>query len=148
MNDQYPKLVVDSRLARRQLAQEFEPGADSETKRRVSLVSDRSLATAPQKNAGEGNTSYRDIVRSLTKFVYRTRSRELVKAPGPAKRDISGFGFVLVVMLLCEIAAAQTDDPAFWLLLGPTPLALGFTANRLLRNRSTRSGSGKAVSQA
>ena len=58
------------------------------------------------------------------------------KPAGTAERDISGFGFVLTLMLLCEIAAAQTDHPVFWLLVGPTPLALAVTATRLLAKRA------------
>jgi hypothetical protein len=145
MDDQYPKLVVDSRVARRQLAQEFESGVDSKTQRRVSPVSNRRLATAPQKNANEGKAPYRDLVCSIVSFIHRTRSRK-TQSDIP-KRDISGFGFLLILMLLCEIAAAQTEKPVFWLLVGPTPMALAFTANRLLQYRPTRSGSGKTISQ-
>ena len=130
MDDQYPKLVIDSRVARRQLAQEFESGVDSKTQRRVSPVRNRRLATAPQKNASEGKAPCRDLVRSIASLIHRTRSRK-TQSDIP-KRDISGFGFLLILMLLCEIAAAQTDNPVFWLLVGPTPLALAFTANRFL----------------
>jgi len=147
MDDQYPKLVVDSRLARRQLARQFESGEDPQTQRWVSPVSIRRLATAPQKNASEGKAPCRDLVPSIASFLHRTRSRKMVKQPDFPKRDISGFGSLLVLMLLCEIAAAQTDNPVFWLLVGPTPLALAFTANRLLQYRPTRSGSGKTISQ-
>jgi hypothetical protein len=47
----------------------------------------------------------------------------LVKQPDTAKRDIIGFGFLLVLADLSEIAAAQTNNAVFWLLVGPTPLA-------------------------
>src|SRR5208337_2730119 len=116
MDDQYPKLVIDSRVARRQLAQEFESGVDSKTQRRVSPVRNRRLATAPQKNASEGKAPYRDLVRSIASFIHRTRSRK-TQSDIP-KRDISGFGFLLILMLLmllCEVAAAQTNNPVFWL---------------------------------
>ena len=148
MDDQYPKLVIDSRVARRQLAQEFESGVDSKTQRRVSPVRNRRLATAPQENASEGKAPYRDLVRSIASFIHRTRSRK-TQSDIP-KRDISGFGFLLILMLLmllCEVAAAQTNNPVFWLLVGPTPLALAFTANRFFQYRPTRSSSGKTISQ-
>jgi hypothetical protein len=143
MDDQHPKLVIDSRVARRRLAQEFESA--SKTQRRVSPVRNRRLATAPQKNASEGKAPYPDPVRSIACFIHRTRSRKT--QPDIPKRDISGFGFLLILMLLCEIAAAQTDNPVFWLLVGPTPLAVAFMANRFLQYRPTRSGSGKTISQ-
>jgi hypothetical protein len=147
MDDQYPKLVVDSRLARSQMAQKFASGVNSQTKRRVSPVSNRRSATAPQKNTSEGKAPNRGLVRSIASFVRRTRSRKMVKQPDFPKRDISGFGFLLILILLCEIAAAQTDHPVFWLLVGPTPLALALTANRLLQYRPNRSCSGKTISQ-
>ena len=71
----------------------------------------------------------------------------MVKQPDFPKRDISGFGFLLILILLCEIAAAQTDHPVFWLLVGPTPLALALTAKRLLQYRPNRSCSGKTIGQ-
>ena len=145
MDDQYPKLVIDSRVARRQLAQEFESGVDSNTQRPVSSGRNRSLATAPQKKASEGKAPYSDPVRSIASFIHRTRSRK-TQSDIP-KRDISGFGFLLILMLLCEVAAAQTNNPVFWLLVGPTPLALAFTANRFFQYRPTRSSSGKTISQ-
>ena len=101
MNDQHPKLVIDSQLARRQLAQEFTSRVDLDRKRRNSI-----------------------------------------KQPSNGKRDMSGFSFVLILMLLCEIAASQTDNPVFWLLVGPTPLALALASSRLFRYSRYRSRRG------
>jgi hypothetical protein len=136
MDDQYPRLVVESLLARKQLAQKFESEAASE----FSPVNDLTLATALQKNAGKDETSIRDRVRSNKSFVHRTSSGTFAKQPGTTKRDINGFSFILILVLLSAIMGSQTDNPVFWLLVGPTPLALAFTANRLLRYRSTRRG--------
>jgi hypothetical protein len=63
--------------------------------------------------------------------------RDSMKPRGNGKRDMSGFSFVLIVMLLCEIAALQTDNPAFWLLVGPTPLALALASSCFIRYRSS-----------
>jgi hypothetical protein len=123
VDEQYPKFVVDSRLARARLAQVFEPGADREAKRRFSPVSDRSLVPFPQKNSAKGDRSTRHLVRSITGFVQKIWTRTLVKPPGAAKRDISSFGFLLLVHLT-ENAAAHTDNPIFCLLVGPAPLGL------------------------
>ena len=101
MNDQHPKLVIDSQLARGQLAQEFTSRVDLDRKRRNSI-----------------------------------------ERPCNRKRDMSGFSFVLILMLLCEIAASQTDNPVFWLLVGPTPLALALASSRLFRNSRYRSRRG------
>jgi hypothetical protein len=148
MDDQYPKLVVESQLARRRLAQAFEPGADSEIERQFLRVSDRTLATVAQKNHYKEEASIGDPVqRSTMSFVHSRSGGTFARQHGTTKRDINGFSFILILILLSEITASQTDNPLFWLLVGPTPLALAFAANRLLRYRSTRSGSGKTISQ-
>jgi hypothetical protein len=103
MNDQHPKLVIDSQLARGRLAQEFTSRVDPDRKRRNSI-----------------------------------------KQPSNGKRDMSGFSFVLILMLLCEIAASQTDNPVFWLLVGPTPLALALASSRLFRYSRYRSSPQKS----
>ena len=85
MDDLYPRLVVESLLARKQLAQTFESAATSE----FSPVNDLTLGTALQKNAGKDETSIRDRVRSNKSFVRRTSSGTLAKQPGTTKRDIN-----------------------------------------------------------
>jgi len=45
------------------------------------------------------------------------------------------FGFTLTVLLLGTIAAANTNRPVFWLLIGPAPIAAGFTVLRYIRKR-------------
>jgi hypothetical protein len=148
MDDQYPKLVVESQLARRRLAQAFEPGAGSKIERQFLRVSDRTLATIAQKNHYKEEASIGDPVqRSTMSFVHSRSGGTFARQPGTTKRDINGFSFILILILLSEISASQTDNPVFWLLVGPTPLALAFAAHRLLRHRSTRSGSGKTISQ-
>jgi hypothetical protein len=148
MNDQYPKLVVESQLARRRLARAFKSEAALEIERQFLRVSDRTLATVAQKNLYKEEASIGDPVqRSTMSFVHSRSGGTFARQPGTTKRDINGFSFILILILLSEITASQTDNPVFWLLVGPTPLALAFAANRLLRYRSTRSGSGKTISQ-
>jgi len=50
-----------------------------------------------------------------------------------AGRDVSAFSIVLMLLLLGMFAAAHTDRPVFWLLVGPAPLAVGFTLITFLR---------------
>ena len=76
MEDLYPRLVVESLLARKQLAQTFESAATSE----FSPVNDLTLGTALQKNAGKDETSIRDRVRSNKSFVHRTKQRDICEA--------------------------------------------------------------------
>lgn len=48
-------------------------------------------------------------------------------------KDMSAFSIVLMLLLLGIFAAAHTDRPVFWLLVGPAPLAVGFTLTTFLR---------------
>ena len=48
-------------------------------------------------------------------------------------KDMSAFTIVLMLLLLGMFAAAHTDRPVFWLLVGPAPLAVGFTVTTFLR---------------
>ena len=43
--------------------------------------------------------------------------------------------FVLALMLISTVAAASADHPAFWLLMGPAPLAAVIGAVPLVRSR-------------
>jgi hypothetical protein len=47
--------------------------------------------------------------------------------------DISVFGFTLSLVLLGTILSAYTDRPVFWPLVGPGPIAIGFTLITFLR---------------
>jgi hypothetical protein len=46
--------------------------------------------------------------------------------------------FVLTLLLIATVAAASADHPAFWLLLGPAPLAAVVGAVALVRSRFTQ----------
>jgi hypothetical protein len=43
--------------------------------------------------------------------------------------------FVLTLMLITTVAAASADHPAFWLLIGPAPLAAVIGAVALVRSK-------------
>jgi hypothetical protein len=54
-----------------------------------------------------------------------------------AGRDMSTSSFVLTILLSGTIAAANTDQPLFWLSIGPAPLAAALAAIILFRLRLT-----------
>ena len=55
--------------------------------------------------------------------------------PNSTRRDMSASSFTLTLVFFGTIAAANTDHPAFWLLIGPAALALAFAAIAFLRQR-------------
>jgi hypothetical protein len=50
-----------------------------------------------------------------------------LKRSNRGRHDMSTFTFTLTLLLLSTIGAAQTDNPMFWLLIGPAPFAVVFT---------------------
>jgi hypothetical protein len=53
-------------------------------------------------------------------------------------KDMSAFSIVLMLLLLGIFAAGHTERPVFWLLVGPVPLAVGFTLTTLFRQGFVR----------
>jgi hypothetical protein len=60
------------------------------------------------------------------------------------KRDLTVSGFVFALVLVGVILAANTEQPVFWLLIGPAPVAVLHTTRTFLRQvlkpASQRSG--------
>lgn len=50
------------------------------------------------------------------------------------RNDMSTFTFGLTLLLLATTGAAQTDNPTFWLLIGPAPFAVVFAGLVLFRH--------------
>jgi len=50
------------------------------------------------------------------------------------RNDMSTFTFTLTLLLLATIVAAQTDNPMFWLLIGPAPFAVLFAGLAFFRH--------------
>jgi hypothetical protein len=61
------------------------------------------------------------------------------------RNDLSAYGITLTLVLLGTIAAAQTSYPVFWLLIGPGPLAVGFTVRAFLRQGFRRQRTFRSV---
>jgi hypothetical protein len=64
------------------------------------------------------------------------------KQPSWAGGDMSASSLIFTLVLLGTILAGHTDHPMFWLLVGPAPLGIGYTAIMVFRrglgqNRST-----------
>ena len=51
------------------------------------------------------------------------------------REDMGVLGFAWTLLLLGTIAAAETDQPVLWLLLGPIPFLVGFVLVLSLRQR-------------
>ena len=70
--------------------------------------------------------------------LFRDATRNLVtqKQPCRAGGDMSASSVIFTLVLLGTILAGHTDHPVFWLLVGPAPLGIGFTAIMVFRRRT------------
>jgi hypothetical protein len=85
--------------------------------------------TAPAHTTSKGSKQRQILVRSSHRSA---TSNSAVKGRW-TNGDISAFGFTLSLVLLGTILSAYTDRPVFWLLVGPGPIAIGFTLITFLR---------------
>lgn len=49
------------------------------------------------------------------------------------REDMGVFGFAWTLLLVGTVAAAETDRPVLWLLVGPVPFVVGFAVVAFLR---------------
>ena len=86
------------------------------------------FTSAAQPNR-KGSKLRQIVVRSSHRRATSTSATEGRWTSG----DISVFGLTLSLVLLGTILSAYTDRPIFWLLVGPGPIAIGFTLITFLR---------------
>src|ERR1700722_14399640 len=76
--------------------------------------------------------------RERTPVRSRTRTATPTIGSGDTKRDLTVSSFMLALVLVGVVVAANTDHPVFWLVIGPTPFAVLHTTKPLLRQRVIR----------
>ena len=134
----YVSLLLETDAAKRKLAQLFqseEPGRITPPSTGI-VTRDSSCAvrTDIEQNSKTLRESRREhgLVRDRTRTALRTRQ------PGQMKRDLTVSSFVFTLVLVGAILAAYTDQPIFWLLIGPAPVAVLHTIMTFLRQRLRR----------
>src|SRR6516164_2075699 len=73
------------------------------------------------------------------------RNATSLKWSNRGRHDMSPLTFSLTLLLLGTIGAAQTDNPMFWLLIGPAPFAVVFTGLVFLRQGFSPRRKGKPL---
>ena len=68
-----------------------------------------------------------------------------LKRSNRGRHDMGPFTFTLTLLLLGTIGAAETDNPVFWLLIGPAPFAVVFTGLVFLRQGFSPGRKGKPL---
>ena len=96
---------------------------------------------------GEGNRAVRTNVEQNNNLVREYSSSERWPVLGrvttaiptkKTKRDLTVSGLVLALLFSGAVVAAHTDQPVFWLLVGPAPFAVVYTVGTCLRHRLIR----------
>ncbi len=132
----YISLLLEAEAANRRLAQLFQSEeVDRATHQSTAMVTrDSNGADQRDQNSTmpQGNRHERTPVRSRTRtLIPNTRS-------GATKRDLTVSSFMLALVLAGVVVAAHTDHPVFWLLVGPTPIAVLHTTRTFLQQRVIR----------
>ena len=153
MSELYPRFFLDLQLAKRRCAQIFEATRDVDSDSLSAPNTRTALGTTGQDLVGkrqapaQGTNQSGNILRDFR------RNQRRWERPDRTNSDMSAFSFTLTLQVLGTIAAAHTDRPVFWLLVGPMPLAIGFTLITFVRkgvfrfNRKSRGVIGREFSE-
>jgi hypothetical protein len=126
----HPSLHMETRQAKQRLIQVLKG------RRAESLVEIEDVPVANQrKKVTDRPWLSRELTRQCKVISDLRKAERSAKEPDWSGKDMSSFSFTLTLLLSGTIAAANADQPLFWLLIGPTPLAIGLAAAVFLRPR-------------
>jgi hypothetical protein len=132
MNNPYTSLHMETRQAKQRLTQIVQ---DRHTESLFLPDNKDAPAADEQKEATDWPSMPPEVARQCKVLRDLRENAGSPKGPNDTRRDMSAFSFTLTLLLSGTIAAANTDQPLFWLLIGPAPLAVGLTATVFLRQR-------------
>jgi hypothetical protein len=135
MNYPYSSLIFETQRAKQQLAGVFSigpgPGVASISQPDIQpAMADHDLPEiANRSKASRGDS------RLFDRLAERCGVPRFPNSTYWMREDMKPLSFTFTLMLLGILAAMQTDQPLFWLLAGPLPLAVGCAGVRLTRRK-------------
>jgi hypothetical protein len=131
MNYPYGSLIFETQRAKKQLAGVF------------SILPDPCIGSISQPAQGEndlrGITNRSKTSRKDSRWVDRLGDQcGVSRFPNSTywmREDMRPLNFTFTLVLLGTLAAMQTDQPLFWLLAGPLPLAVGCAGVQLTHRK-------------
>jgi hypothetical protein len=101
------------------------------------LLAAKCAPTRTMKKKADSRLNLPELLRH-SRELFRDATRNLVtpKRPSWSGGDMSASSVIFTLALLGTILAGRTDHPVFWLLVGPAPLGIGFTAIMVFRRRT------------
>ena len=136
MNYPYATFYLESQRARRNLLHVFK--AEPEVPAAGPVLPAAKCAPAQaMKRKADSRLNLSELLRH-SRELFRDATRNLVtqKRPCWAGGDMSASSVIFTLVLSGTILAGHTDHPVFWLLVGPAPLGIGFTAIMGFRRRT------------
>ena len=138
MNASPPELILNSQLANRRLEQIFEAPSDLARDIGSPPNTDSGVVPTDQNEAPKPCRRIQNTARSSSTFRDLTRNRK--QRSDRRKSDMTNSCFTLTLLFIATLVAAYTDRPAFWLLMGPVPVATGFAMIAFLQPKLGRRG--------
>ena len=89
--------------------------------------------SAIQAAIEQNSKAFRENFRKYGLAPNRTPTMLRASRQDQMKRDLTVSGFVFALVLVGVMLAANTEQPAFWLLIGPAPVAILHTTRTFLR---------------
>jgi hypothetical protein len=122
MSSPLPEIFLNGQLAKRRLEEVFDTTGyghqPPHSTGNVQVATGQSESFQPQRRALTLARS-RDIFRASTGKTSKPKSSDRNNG------DMTASCFTLTLLFIATFTAAYTDRPAFWLLVGPVPLAAG-----------------------
>jgi hypothetical protein len=131
MND-HVSLLLQGSAAKRKLAGLFQSeGLGQENRPSIAIATHESIPS-DQTGIRQTRESCRENCRKHG--LVRNRFPLGTSQPSQMKRDLTVSGFVFALVLVGVILAAGTEQPVFWLLIGPAPIAVLHSIRAFLRH--------------
>lgn len=135
MSSALPEIFLNGQLAKRRLEEVFDM---TDGGRQAPPITRSVQVTTDENQSGKRQRPACDFTRSRDIFPNSSRKETRPRRSNRTSSDMTTSCFTLTLLLIATIAAAYTDRPAFWLLMGPVPLAAGFASAACFQQRLGR----------
>ena len=134
----YVSFLLETDAAKGRLAELFESETSESADHRSTAIVPHDQSHAARTTVEKNNNTFREY--RCTRTPVRSRARTAIPTieSGQTKRDLTVSSFMLALVVVGVIVAAHTDRPVFWLLIGPTPVAVLHTTRKFLLKRVVR----------
>jgi hypothetical protein len=131
-------LLLQGHAAKRKLAQSFQVEGTGQANHPSSAILTGTQFLQFEQASKQNNKPFRETFREYERVRRRTATAIRPPQPHQMKRDLTVSGFVFTLVSVGAIVAAYTDQPIFWFLVGPAPVAVLETVRTFLRHRLRR----------